>query len=176
MGSLEGLREALEVDKALSLGQCERYWGVGLERLRAVGLDLVRVEIGLTKHQQPKPLVFVCSSRAVAKLHPNQLRHLAGVAEMRQLLGARLDAWHSEAERERALLYPDAVWQTPSGKVAIEFDAGSYNPNQLEQKCWTYARNFSGQIWGTPSLQRAGRLRYRLRQVTNAQVVALEWT
>lgn len=136
----------------------------------------MRAEIGLTKHQQPRSVVFVCSSRAVARLHPNQLRHLAGVAEMRQLLGAKPGAWHSEAERERTLLYPDAVWQTLAGKVAIEFDTGSYNPKQLEQKCWAYARNYSGQVWGTPSPLRAGRLRYRLAQAANARVIALEWS
>lgn len=174
MGSLEGLREALEVDKALSLGQCQRHWGLGIEELREAGFYPVEAQIGLTRHQRPQPVVFVCSSGSIARLHPNQLRHLAGVAEMRQLLAAPAQFWRSTAERERALLIPDAIWETPEGSVAIEFDAGSYSPRQIEEKVWRFSRGYVQQIWGTPSHLRQARLESHAQGFT-LNVVMANW-
>ena len=175
MDGLEGLREALEADKALSLGQCQRHWSIDQQDLGLLGFLTVETRVGLTRHQSPRPVVFVCSSPSIARLHPNQLRHLAGVAEMRHLLEASPDCWHSEAEREKALLYPDAVWQTPEGSVAVEFDAGSYSPRQIEQKMWRFARGHVAQVWGTPSAVRQARLRRRLKELGGAEVLLARW-
>jgi len=174
VSDLEGLKEALEVDKALSLGQCWRRWGVGLEEIKETGVHTVEAQIGLTRYQRPQSVVFVCSSRSVAKLHPNQLRHLAGVAEMRRILAATPDSWCSEAQRERALLIPDAVWKTPEGPVAIEFDAGSYSPKQVEQKVWRFSRNYIKQIWGTPGKLRQLRLHGYARGLS-LESIAVSW-
>jgi hypothetical protein len=173
---LKGLRESLEVDKAISEGQLYRYWGLRLEDLGPDWSTVTR-QIGLTRHSSGQ-VTFVCLEKRVGALEGAQLRHLAGVAEMRKMLGELPGAWESSAQRQRALLLPDALWHTKGGVVAIEFDAGSYSPKQIEEKVWGYSRNYARQVWGTPTELRRGRLEHQLKKLgaKPPRVLLTTWT
>jgi hypothetical protein len=100
--------------------------------------------------------VYPCVVRdqKIANLAPYQLRQLAGVAELRHSLGATEVAWKSDAQAKMSLEIPDALWHLPRQVIAIEYDAGSYNPTQLENKASTFAKHYSAQIWGFASDRR----------------------
>ena len=70
---------------------------------------------------------FVTLERKVARYPAASLRHLAGVAEMRRLIGAPREQWCSEASKRFASEVPDASLGHPRGNVAVEYDAGSYS-------------------------------------------------
>ena len=76
---------------------------------------------------------FGTLERKYAHLSASAVRHLAGVAEMRRLLRAPRNKWHSEAGTSFASEQPDALWKSEQGDVAIEYDAGSYSAKKNPQ-------------------------------------------
>lgn len=71
------------------------------------------------------------------------LRHLAGLAALRRLIGAsagwRVGSW-KDPDR------PDALYQGG----AVEYDAGEYAPDLIRRKLGTYEA-YPFQIWGVAS-------------------------
>lgn len=146
---------ALLLDGAWSLGQVERW---GLE----VPEDALRVEgyLGLTHYRAPKRVVFLVRPD-LAHLPLAALRHLAGLAEMRLLLGLPPDpeTWRVSYRRMHPVEEPDAVWLTSEGPFAVEYDAGAYPRERVRAKGEAFARRFVGQVWGVPIRERVATLR-----------------
>lgn len=160
----EALRLDLETDRVLSSGQVSRYYGFKLSDLPN---DLIVFDAFLapTHHSMDyQRFQFVTLERKVARYPAASLRHLAGVAEMRKLLGAPGEQWHSEASTRFASEVPDAVWVSPEGDIALEYDAGSYSASKIMSKAFAYKR-YEGQIWGSPSRRRVTHLETLLQEV-----------
>lgn len=81
------------------------------------------------------------------------LRHLAGVASMRLLLGAGSESWWVDRNPVHTGYTPDAIW-AKGERVAIEYDAG-YPKGLVLEKMYGMARRFPSQIWGAPTKGRA---------------------
>ncbi len=82
--------------------------------------------LGLTYYRLSEPVVFYAHP-SVARYPLAALRHLAGVAELRLRLGVPPDpgAWRVSLKPRHPVEEPDAVWFTPEGPVAVEYDAGA---------------------------------------------------
>lgn len=170
------LRCDLRIDRVATLKQSETYYQLGRAQLEAAEFFVFERLVGVTRHSKVRPCLFVADSEAVLDLGENALRHLAGVTEIRHRLGAEPTAWRSAADASFALLRPDALWRTPEGVVAIEFDAGSYDPGQLRSKVDAFS-GFAGQVWGAASKARAAHLSRFLERATNdALALHISWS
>jgi hypothetical protein len=158
--NVEQLRADLEVDRALSEGQVLRHYGISLASLEGFARAEAYLAVTRGSYRHQRTNFVVCPARLRQTTGPS-LRHLAGVAEMRRLLGAAPEDWESVAEARHRLYIPDAVWTTPDGTVAIEYDVGSYAPQQVITKARTF-NSYTRQIWGAPTLARSRHLDHLL--------------
>ena len=158
--ALERLIGDLEVDQAISVGQAVRHYGLGADDLpgKVVPIEaFVAATHGGNRYRQ---VAFVALSKRLARLSGASLRHLSGVAETRRLLGAPPSSWQRLAARRRPHR-PDALWHSPQGTVAVEYDAGSYSSAQVTLKLDRLRRaGYAGQFWGTPSAARRRHLEH----------------
>ena len=164
-GALERLAEALRCDLALSEGQLSRHFGlVPLEKeARGLGLHVVRAVLNPSHHaNRLLEVSFYTPYLWVVRLGPPLLRHLAGVGEMRQILGVPAGEWRTDTHRIHHREQPDAYWYSRIGPVAVEYDAGSYSLPLLQRKVETFALRFVGQYWGAPTERKAASLRAKL--------------
>ena len=149
------LERALEVDLALSERQVWRHYGLKLEQCQQAGLSITRALIAPTvKMRHPREVAFV-------SLEPQtrvgfELRHLAGVAEMRHSLYAQPEDW--QVIEHAPSISPDAIWYQDFETWAVEFDAGSYSLKTVFEKQQHFRAAFDGQVWGVASEARAGTL------------------
>lgn len=152
-GNREALLEALHCDLALSEGQIRRWYAPLSEReAKGLGLHVVQAFLTLSKDGgRIFSVRFYTPYRRVKGLGPHLLRHLAGVGEMRHLLGVPPSRWQTDTHRVHYRELPDAYWYTDRGPVAIEYDAGSYSKEQRRRKAETFALRFLGQCWGVPT-------------------------
>ena len=154
------LLDVLATDHVLSVAQLERHLGVSEAEARALGARVFVVSLSKTKgstlHDHHR---FVMPKGKQAPEGGGTVRHITGAAEMRFLLGAPHDAWVSDAGKKRSKSKPDATWTTPEGVIAIEYDAGSYDPGKIEGKLMSFKTGYAAQIWGTPSRKRVGHIK-----------------
>lgn len=168
---LEQLARDLQTDGALSGGQVHRHYGLSHDCLEDTHLSLVTAFLAPTQGSTCyREMQFVTPSPKLARLNAASLRHLAGVAELRRILGADPSNWQSRAAARYRPHTPDALWQTPRGIFAIEYDVGSYSRSQILRKGSTF-RRYKGQIWGTPSRPRVRHLWHLLQPVDRRSVV-----
>ena len=160
----EALRLDLEPDQVLSFGQVARHYGLTLSKLPN-DVFVFDAFLAPTHHSMAYQRVqFVTLERKVARYPAASLRHLAGIAEMRRLIGAPREQWCSEASKRFTSEMPDAVWASPRGNVAVEYDAGSYSPSKIASKALAF-KNYEGQVWGSPSRRRVAHLTALLQNV-----------
>lgn len=163
--ALERILEALRCDLALTEGQLVRHYGVvpSEKEVRALSLFVVQAVLNPSHHANRLFEVrFYTPYLWVRRLGPPLLRHLAGVGEMRHLLGVLPGAWRTDTHRIHYREHPDAYWYSGTGPVAIEYDAGSYALPLLQRKVETFALRFVGQYWGAPTERKAASLRVKL--------------
>ncbi|PZA07418.1 replication-relaxation family protein [Meiothermus sp. Pnk-1] len=163
--ALECIRLALGCDLALSEGQLMRHYGVtpSEREAHAMGLHVVRAVLNPSHHANRLLEVrFFTPYLWVARLGPPLLRHLAGVGEMRHILGVPPSSWRTDTHRIHYREQPDAYWYAPEGPIAVEYDAGSYSVAQLARKVEAFALRFVGQRWGAPTPRKAASLRGKL--------------
>jgi len=164
-GALERILEALRCDLALTEGQLLRHFGMvpSEKEAQGVGLFVVRAVLNPSHHANRLMEVrFFTSHLWVSRLGPPLLRHLAGVGEMRHLLGVPTHEWRTDTHRVHYREQPDAYWYSKIGPIAIEYDAGSYALPLLQRKVQTFALRFVGQYWGVPTEKKAASLRAKL--------------
>ncbi|WP_448376672.1 hypothetical protein [Fervidobacterium sp.] len=145
------LLEDLRVDLALSEGQVLAWYDLSLETLFPMS-GKIFTEKGLSLREVLLPegrslrRVRFLAVDLLAKAQSTTLRHLAGLATLRRLLGAR-EGWrvNPEVRADR----PDAVW----GQVAVEYDAGEYSVPTLRRKLGAFEA-YPAQLWGTVSPRR----------------------
>ncbi len=146
------LERALKVDMALSEAQVRQRYGTTLEQCRDAGLSIVEALIAPTARSSRWRWVSFVSLEPLT-FEGFELRHLAGVAEMRHALHAEPRDW--QVLGHAAQTSPDAIWQRGSETWAVEYDAGAYTMKTVQRKAQAFDAGFDGQVWGVPSEGRA---------------------
>jgi len=98
---------------------------------------------------------YPARSRGLEWLRLTPLMHLLGTAAMRHLLQAQAKDWRTTAHAAGGRYKPDALWTTPAGVVAIEFDTGRYRREVRLSKMAAFEQAYPRIIWGTSSPARA---------------------
>ena len=170
------LLDALGTDHVLSVAQLERHYGMSEAEARALGARVFIKSVSKTTNSIDERHRFIAPGRKHMHLDDASLRHLTGVAEMRQLLGAPHDAWVSDAGKQRVKSKPDATWTTPEGLVAIEYDSGCYDPERIESKLLSFKAGYASQIWGSSSEDRVGRIKDLAKNIVpDLEVLHAPW-
>ena len=157
------LKLDLECDKVMSLKRCLERYDLQYKDLDK-SIPLASEFLAGTNYQRGSDVyTFVCFNATYSSLKGWQLRHLAGVTEMRFLLGAKTNEWSNKARKGQALLVPDGVWTHGCERIALEYDTGSYADKQLNDKIAAYAATYAAQIWGSPSHTRVARLEEKFK-------------
>lgn len=146
------LERALAVDIALSEAQVRRRYGTTLEQCGDAGLSILEAFIAPTARSSRRRWVSFVSLEPLT-LEGFELRHLAGVAEMRYALHAQPRDW--QVLGHAAQTSSDAVWQRGAETWAVEYDAGAYTMKTVTRKARAFDAGFDGQVWGVGSSERA---------------------
>jgi hypothetical protein len=170
---LEQALAALECDLVLTVPQLRRHHRILKKDITQHAQVFTRLVKPTYYSETIVPVRFVSCSEKAQWLSTHQLRHLAGLAEVRYHLGGETCHWQRYAAGREA---PDALWQQEDQKVAVEFDAGSYARSRLVHKALAYTR-FDRQIWATPSLARMNTLQDLFRDYgIDADVRFVVWS
>jgi hypothetical protein len=146
------LEQALTVDMALSERQVVRHHGLSLEACLEAGFEIQTVNVAPTARMKVTRAVNFVTLETL-ELPAFEFRHLAGIAEMRYQLGARLADWTLVHHSDHTS--PDAIWRRRLETWAVEFDAGSYSEKTILEKVRSFRAGFDGQCWAVASDARA---------------------
>jgi hypothetical protein len=149
---MKRLEQALTVDLALSERQVVRHYGLSLEACRKADFQIQTVDVAPTARMKVTRAVNFVTLETL-ELPAFEFRHLAGIAEMRYQLGARLADWSLVHHSDHTS--PDAIWQRGLETWAVEFDAGSYSQKTILEKVRSFRAGFDGQCWAVASEARA---------------------
>ena len=150
---LAKLEHDLQADKAITLAQLRRHYGLLLGELSQKKIFTAEHSLSPTKgSSSPTLITFVCSTRRVARRQGRKLQHLAGLAEMRHLLNACVEDWISHADASHGVAEADGEWSSSEGRVAVEYDIGSYSTDYILTKALSLeVKGFDRLVWGCPS-------------------------
>ena len=180
------LLKALETDIAITVEQARRHHGVRLEILEHLAreemIDLLDESVKISKRANiSQEVTFVRLVGQTVNLDW-RLRHLAALAEIRFAYGIEANDWILRTlenpkdfkNRFRIDVIPDAVWSSPMGVIAVEFDAGSHDVTELRKKMAAYSRNsrWHHQWWFASTLTRAENI---VRVLQDSGVHPLKW-
>ena len=158
--------DALATDHVLSVGQLRRHHGMSEKEARSLGVRAFAMSLSRTQSSNGYDRYrFVARKGKRVPDDGGTVRHLTGAAELRYLLGAPHDAWVSDAGKQRVKSKPDAIWTTPGGVVAIEYDSGCYDPKRIADKLLSFEAGYATQIWGTPSKDRIRTIKKLARNI-----------
>lgn len=163
---------ALHCDKAYSLPQFQRRWP-DIDPSKLPGVLLVTHKIAEQTGRRSQNITFVVLEE-MAKLKDFQLRHLAGVAEMRYALKAPISEWENDSHKVHINMEPDAIWHSPEGPCAIEYDL-AYNRKIVLEKQRVFQQFYSRQYWGTAVPSRALHLRRTLEAGPHTCILLAPW-
>lgn len=175
---LDRLEEALESDRAMTAAQARSLYRVTAKAARAAGLHVITRTVKEHCNSNRNHTVrFITNDPKIAKYDGNRLRHLAGAVALRQQLDVHPSRWCSDAGAAAATFVPDAVWESGRGRVAVEYDAGSYSRETVFEKGRAFAEFEGGQVWGVASAGRLPFVREVLREagVAGVRVVHAPW-
>ena len=173
----ESLILDLQVDKALSEGQIKRHYGLAKLTSLASPFLITTRYVAATHHSRTfREVRFIVLEKRYTQASAHVLRHLAAVAEMRRCLQAKREDWSFVPEASFSFEKPDALWQSPFGEIAIEFDAGSYSAQKIKHKMEAFKR-YSGQQWASSSQKRVLSLSgYLQASGVGHEPLLLNWT
>src|SRR5690625_5840755 len=106
--SLDGLL----TDVVVTTRQAKRYYGLSRKDvLDAGGYSVVaHLRPAMHSYGRLQRHEFLTLDAQVAGYEGHRLRHLAGTAAMRHLLGVPAEEWFSEADAVASTYVPDALW------------------------------------------------------------------
>lgn len=158
--TLDALPQALETDKVMTVNQCARHFHASESDVRSLGIHTFDHDVGKTTNCTYQPTMhFVTLERRHARLSTADLRHLAGLAEMRLRLRASPHEWRVHLRRPDRGRMPDGQYTYKGECCALEFDAGSYKRERVLEKMEAYAREYDTQLWGAATSARVAYLR-----------------
>jgi len=157
----------LETDRALTGRQLYRCYGIHPRLLTNLGRR--DVTLGPRKNWSGTPITvrfYGLHQRDLDRLHPAALGHYAGIADMRYRLnvgGARWQISRSGSQgrlqRKQSGCLPDAVYKGETGRVAVEYDTGTYSTSLVVEKLEAYYLDHAATVWGVTSPLRQRRVR-----------------
>lgn len=171
---IQQARQALEVDSVLSRQQLQRHYGLDTGDLQGVPFVHALLHPCHGRYGLEVGTRFFLASARMRHMKDPYLAHHAGLAEMRQQLGVMPDKkiWQLEPRSRLSYEQPDALWHSPYGTVAIEYDTGSYSSLTIQKKREAFRdRGFSATVWGVPSVKR----QQRLTQAFGQEVLLAKW-
>lgn len=171
-------RQDLAFDGVMTTEQLRRRYGLKPEDLE--GCPHISVALRPVHSQETnliQTLFFLHQARHKT-VHVSALSHRAHVAEMRFQLDVPADAtlWSYRPEFKHGRHKPDAVWFSPEGEVAIEYDTGSYVTSLIEDKVASYrSQGYMDIVWGVASPKRQARLRRMPLEQGSVRVMLARW-
>jgi len=79
-------------------------------------------------------------------------------------------------ENRHARHTPDAAYDPPEGRVAVEYDTGSYPSKLIEDKLESYKdQGYVRVIWGVASRKRQARLKALFKHFSGLVVMLARW-
>ncbi|WP_019012314.1 helix-turn-helix domain-containing protein [Deinococcus aquatilis] len=107
----------------------------------------------------------------------HDLMHYGGTGEMRRLLEVKTgDRWVVNPRHSRVTEEPDAVFRSPYGDVAIEFDADTYTLGTIRKKLDAFSdRAFIETVWGVTSPTRQRNLREDIGPRLKRDILLTDW-
>jgi hypothetical protein len=193
MTSLEMFTSAIYTDKAVSLRQIRRFFDLDeadiseqIERHKFARLQIQMPRA--VKSGRVEDLTLICRDARIATRVLYKIRHLVALAEFRRLVHAPPNKWVLKAlenpkDSNGVFLsgdIPDAIWHSPAGTIAIEYDAGAHGSEVIAGKILEYANSrscYASQIWFTGSAERARNIAEIAEScyVENIAVIVLRW-
>jgi hypothetical protein len=167
----------LTADRVISYGQLRRHYGLGDHDLdRVPYVETILRPVHMRKALEVKTRFFL-GQKKLQSMSDHSLMHLAGTGEMRRILGVRTgDSWVVNARHAHASEEPDAVFRSPHGEIAVEFDLGSYTMNTIQKKLEAFHdRGYLETVWGVTSLTRQRRLRDNIGDQLKRDVLLADW-
>jgi hypothetical protein len=170
---LDTLKSSLKCDHTLSEGQIWRHYGLTLADLTPNFVQTQIVVERSNRTKQATPTVMISLRRLGESA--TTIRHMAGLAEIRHVLGVGPNHWETARVFEQSTR-PDAVWiRGPNNFVAIEYDICGYSAKQIARKVARFG-TYHGQIWGTVSHSRIAVLRSHLNENdTDPEIFHAQW-
>jgi hypothetical protein len=174
---LEQALRALECDGVLTAEQLRRHYRCSLKLLYQTGAKTATVPVTATRYGTCVYTVrFVAVEKRLLFLPGTQLRHLAGLGELRHLLNVAPECWSRSEGLVHSKGRPDALWLHGGLATAIEFDAGGYSEKKLAKKMLAFRAWSGDQIWGSASKQHAELIREVAEQTfTEARILVSRW-
>lgn len=178
MKGLDELYADLEVDRVIPAVMAFRRYRVTQKAARSVGLRVVRRSLERSAELGGKiDVSFLTLEDELASLAyaATRLRHLAGVTATRHALNAPVEAWRNRGGALGRGRQPDGTWESEAGLVAIEYDAGGYDNDEVILKGASFDRLYDRQVWGAATPARVEKLRLLLEPYETAEVVLAPW-
>jgi hypothetical protein len=168
---------ALECDGVLTAEQLRRHHQCLLKQIKRAGGKVATVPVTATRYATCVHTVrFVTLETRLLSLPGTELRHLAGLAELRALLDAPTTAWTRHEGLAHSKGRPDALWHEGEQTKAIEFDAGGYSQTKLLKKMLAFRAWSDEQVWGSASQAHAERIQsVAEKSFTPVRVLVVAW-
>lgn len=178
MKGLDALYADLEVDRVIPARMAFKLYRVTQKAARGVGIRVVRRSLERSAELGGKMDVSFLTLEddlASLKYAATRLRHLAGVTATRHVLDAPVEAWSNRGGALGRGRQPDGTWESEEGLVAIEYDAGGYDNDEVIMKGGSFGRQYDGQVWAAATPARVEKLRLLLEPYESAEVVLAPW-
>jgi hypothetical protein len=193
MTNLEMFTSAIYTDRAVSLRQIRRFFDLDeadiseqIQRHKFVKLPIQMPRVA--KGGRVEDLMLICRDKPTSMRVLYKIRHLVALAEFRRLVQAPPQKWILKAlenprDSDGVFLpgdIPDAIWHSPAGPIAIEYDAGSHPSEKIAGKILEYENSrscYASQIWFAGSAERARNIAEIAEScyVENIAVIVLRW-
>ncbi|THF69841.1 hypothetical protein E7T06_10075 [Deinococcus sp. Arct2-2] len=167
----------LAADRVISYGQLRRHYGLDEHDLdRVPYVETVLQPTHMRKALEVKTRFFL-GQKSLQSMSDHSLMHFAGTGEMRRILGVRTgDHWRVNPRHVRASEEPDAVFRSPHGEVAVEFDTGTYTMTTIQKKLGAFSdRAFLETVWGVTSINRQRHLREEIGSQLKRDILLADW-
>lgn len=178
MKGLDELYADLEVDRVIPAPMAFRLYRVTQKAAGSVGIRVVRRSLERSAELAGAfGVSFLTFEDALAspRYGAPRLRHLAGVTAMRHAVNAPVALWRNRGGALGRGRQPDGFWESATGVVAIEYDAGGYDNDEVIMKGGSFDRQYVGQVWGAATPARVEKLRRLLEPYDSAEVVLAPW-
>lgn len=176
---IEQFKTDLQVDRVISAEQLRRHYFLSpndLKNVRYVEAIMRPVHGRVSLEIKTR---FYLIGAALQRVDDNVLAHYAGTGEMRRIMNVPADEKFMVNTRKRvARDDPDAVFQSPYGPIAFEYDSGSYKLEDVQSKFESFGQqDYLQTIWGTANHNRVPTIEKIMREEEGlkGQVILSEW-
>lgn len=176
---IEQFKADLQVDRVISAEQLRRHYFLSPNDLQNVRYVEAIMHPVYSRASLEIKTRFYLAGAALQREDDNVLAHYAGTGEMRRIMNVPADEKFILNKRHRlARDAPDAVFQSPYGPIAFEYDTGSYKLATVQSKFESFVQqDYLRTIWGTANHRRVPTIEKIMREEEGlkGQVILSEW-